>query len=49
MEKDILVCNAIENIKGLREELVEIEKRMQEVSEENKKEDESGEEEVTGI
>ena len=48
-EKDILVCNAIENIKGLREELVDIEKRMQEVSEENKKEEESGEEEVTGI
>lgn len=49
IEKDILVCNAIENIKGLREELVEIEKRMQEVSEETKSEEESSEEEVTGI
>jgi len=49
IEKDILVSNAIENIKGLREELVEIEKKMHEVSEETKKEDETGEEEVTGI
>lgn len=49
IEKDILVCNAIENIKGLREELVDIDKRIQEVSEESKKEEEGEEEETTGI
>lgn len=49
IEKDILVCNAIENIKGLREELVEIDKRIQEVSEESKKNEEGEEEETTGI
>lgn len=49
IEKDILVCNAIENIKGLREELVELEKKMQEVSEESKKKEEGEEEEETGI
>lgn len=49
IEKDILVCNAIENIKGLREELVDIDKRIQEVSEESKKNEEGEEEETTGI
>ncbi len=49
IEKDILVCNAIENIKGLREELVDIDKRIQEVSEESKKKEEGEEEETTGI
>ena len=49
IEKDILVCNAIENIKGLREELVEIDKRIHEVSEESKKNEEGEEEDATGI
>lgn len=49
IEKDILVCNAIENIKGLREELVDIDKRIQEVSEESKKKEEGEGEETTGI
>ena len=49
IEKDILVCNAIDNIKGLREELVDIEKKIQEVSEESKKKEEGEEEEATGI
>lgn len=49
IEKDILVCNAIENIKGLREELGDIDKRIQEVSEESKKKEEGEEEETTGI
>lgn len=49
IEKDILINNAIENITNLKTELVEIDKRIQEVSEESKKKDEGGEEEVTGI
>ena len=49
IEKDILVCNAIENIKGLREELIDIDKKIQEASEESKKKEEGEEEETTGI
>ena len=49
IEKDILVCNAIENIKGLREELIDIDKKIQEASEESKKKEEGEGEEATGI
>ena len=49
VEKDILINNAIENINNFKEELVEIDKKIQEVSEEAKDKDVSEEEEVTGI
>jgi hypothetical protein len=51
IQKDILVSNAIENIKGLREELVALEKKIKDVQEEAKKKgmDRTGEDEITGI
>lgn len=49
VEKDILISNAIENIKSLREELVELDKKIQEVSEESKNKEANEDEEITGI
>ncbi len=50
VEQDILVSNAIDNIKSLREELVELDRKINEVSEEARNEDVRGEdEEITGI
>lgn len=49
IEKDILVCNAIDNIKNLREEIVEIEKKMKDVAEESKNKNSVEDDEVTGI
>ena len=49
IEKDILVCNAIDNIKSLREELVELDKKIQEVSEEASEGAPAEDEEITGI
>jgi hypothetical protein len=49
IEKDILVCNAVDNIKTLREELVDIEKRIQEVSEESRRDTTADDDEVTGV
>ena len=49
IEKDILICNAIDNVKSLREELVELDKKIQAVTEESKKDEPIEEEEITGI
>ena len=51
VQKDILVSNAIENIKGLREELVALEKKIKDIQEEAKKKgmDRAEEDEITGI
>jgi hypothetical protein len=46
--KDILVSNAVDNVNGLREELVELEKKIQQVSEEAKIKN-SDDDEVTGV
>lgn len=35
VEKDILISNAVENVKTLQDELIEIEKRIEEISEEH--------------
>lgn len=52
IEKDIIITNAIENVNNLKEEIVDIEKNIEEVAEEarNKKaEAEESGDEVTGI
>ncbi len=49
IEKDILVCNAVDNIKSLREELVELDKKIQEVSEETSDGAPAEDEEITGV
>jgi hypothetical protein len=49
IEKDIIVSNAIDNVNNLKEELVEIEKNIQEVTEESKEKSAEAEDEVTGI
>ncbi len=50
VEKDILISNAIDNIKSLREELVELDRKILEVSEEARDESVRAEdEEITGI
>ncbi|MBD3391787.1 MAG: hypothetical protein GF418_06985 [Chitinivibrionales bacterium] len=52
IENDLTVKRALENIKGLREELVAIDERIRAASEEakaNKAEAATGDEEVTGV
>lgn len=50
IEKDIIVSNAIENVNSLKEELVEIEKNIQEVAEEaREKSNEDDDDDITGI
>jgi hypothetical protein len=51
---DLMLQKSIENIKVLRDELIEVEKKMKEVTEASKKNrsessDDSGEEEINGI
>jgi hypothetical protein len=49
IEKDIIVSNAIDNVNNLKEELVEIEKKIQKVSEESKEKNTDQDNDVTGI
>lgn len=49
IEKDIIVSNAIENVNNLKDELVEIEKNIQEAAEESKEKKSDEDEEITGI
>jgi hypothetical protein len=49
IEKDILVVNAIDNVKSLKDELAEIEKKIQDATEDAKNREGAGEDEVTGI
>ncbi len=49
IEKDILITNAVDNINALKEELEEIDEKIQEAPKEAKSKTEEGDDEITGI